>query len=410
MADNRLALVENTVKILFVTRETEPERRYGLGRSLLPLVNELEKRGHQARYLCQGDLSERNLRVLRRVHLFLFWLFGGRKNRRYADLSWTVMERMNMGRLAAKVAARDGYTHVHFHDPIIAAGYLLFPPVRLGGKSRWGVSEHGYGSYIEAIHKDGIVFGRMAMRWAKKLEARVLRAASWVIAPTQAALEKLAEDLGFTPVPESWRAVYHAKPQLQHYNKTDARKRLGWDNAHVYIIGVGRLAPVKQFPLLIEACAKLQGRYDNIQLVLAGEGDRLALQNYASTMRLQAEIIFTVTDDIGLYLSAADIYVSVSASESFGIANLEAMVAGIPVVCTAVGGVPEVVGDGAMLIQPDIDSLTNVLQQVMDDANLRERLAQQGRRRGAAWPDIAFIADCYEEIYRPNPSKKDRLA
>ncbi len=398
------------MRILFVTRETEPERRYGLGRSLLPLVNELEKRGHQTRYLCQSDLSERSLHVLHRVYLLFFWLFGGRKNKRYADLSWCVMERMNMGRLAARVAARDGYTHVHFHDPVIAAGYLLFLFGRLGGKSQWGLTEHGYGSYMEAIHKDGIVFGQIAMRWAKKFEARVLRAASWVVTPTKAALGKLAEDLGFTPVPESWRAIYHAKPQLKHYNKTEAKQRLGWDITHVYIISVGRLAPVKQFPLLIEACAKLQGRYNDVRLVFVGEGDRVALQNYASTMRLQAEIIFTSTDDIGLYLSAADIYVSVSASESFGIANLEAMVAGIPVVCTAVGGVPEVVGDGAMLIQPDTDSLTNALQQVMDDVNLRERLAQLGRERGEVWPDIAVIADSYEEIYRQTPSKKNRLA
>ncbi len=91
---------------------------------------------------------------------------------------------------------------------------------------------------------------------------------------------------------------------------------------------------------------------------------------------------------------------SASASESFGLANLEAMTAGVAMVCTAVGGVPEVVGNGALLVPPELDALTNAIQHLLDDGELRKSIAQHGRIRAEAWPDIVEIANKYEKIYR----------
>jgi len=115
---------------------------------------------------------------------------------------------------------------------------------------------------------------------------------------------------------------------------------------------------------------------------------------------LAREIQFAVTADIGLYLSAADLYVSASASESFGLANLEALAAGIAAVCTAVGGVPEVVGGGAFLVKSDVKSLMEGMQHMLNDAALRESIARKGKTRADAWPDITAIANRYEIIYR----------
>ncbi len=395
--------------ILLVTREHESEKRYGLGRSLMPLVGALERRGHRLRYLCQDDLAAGEKEFMHRLYRGLARLLRRPPDRRYRDFLWVAIERLAMGRLAAKVAAREGCTHVHCHDPIIAAGYRFFARFTPGAKAAWGVTEHGFGCYMRAIQEDGIPFSPRLMRWARSREARVLQAAAWVIAPTRAALQQLAHDLDTAPVPATWRFVYHARPQLRRHDRREARKRLGWDEGTNYIVGVGRLVGLKRFPLLIEACARLAGR-ERIQLVLLGEGDQETLRRQVREAGLARDVLFALTDDIGLYLCAADLYVSASASESFGLANLEAMLCGIPVVCTAVGGVPEVVGEGAWLVPPDVDGATmaQAMQRVLEDAELREKLVRQGRMRASAWPDVEEIAERYEDIYRMAVAQTDR--
>lgn len=325
----------------------------------------------------------------------------------YFGLVWVFVERFNMGRLAAKVAATEGFTHVHCHDPIIAMGYRLFSFLRLNRRACWGVSQHGFGSYAQAIHDDGIRLGTRVMGWLRNRERKISLAADWVIAPTRSSLNQLARDFGVYPMPTRWYAVYHSRPQIKLYEKNLARSLLGWDPHLIYVLGIGRLVPLKQFSLVVSACAKLRCERQ-IRLVLAGEGDCGALLECAAKAGLDAGTVsFVVADDIGLYLSAADLYVSASLTESFGIANLEAMLAGTPSICSAVGGVPEVVGHGAVLVPPELAALTGAMQMVLDDASYREKVAEQGRARGASWPDAAEITDQYEQIYRSAVAKKN---
>ncbi len=389
------------MKILMVTRESQADKRYGLGRSLIPLVEELRRQGHSVGYLCREDCGQRSEHLFRGLHAVLIHLFqrmSGATEDTPAVL-WALLERLNMGRLAAKVATCQGYTHVHCHDPWIALGFRLFCLLRLSRRIFWGVTEHGFGCYAQATHEDGGRQGTTMMYRFRRLEAAILRRADWVISPTFSGIRQLARDLCVFPIPASWHAVPHARPKITHYGRAEARRSLGWSDDFFYVLGVGRLAPLKQFPMLIQACAMAETPRP-VRLVILGEGDTKYLHHVGVEAGLGQEIMFGITDDIGLYLAAADVYISTSSTESFGMANLEALVAGIPAVCTAVGGVPEVVGAGAWLVSPEVAAVGQAIETLAKDDALRSWLSKYSMERGAGWPEITEIARRYEEIYR----------
>jgi glycosyltransferase involved in cell wall biosynthesis len=379
--------------VLHVTREHHADRRYGLGRSLMPLVEGLQRRGHEVRYLSQADRSaasqQRQQAWQRRFARYWVPLRS-----ELSPLIGAFLERVEMGRLAACVAQQESFSHVHLHDPWMAWGYQFYAGRQ--AVKPWGVTEHGFGCYSQATLEDGLAQSPRLMRWLRALESRVLARASWVIAPTQAALLQLARDLALPELPQHWHVVPHARPALQLIDRAAARRLLGWDGSALYVLGVGRLVPLKRFSLLVDACAQLSM---DVRLVLLGEGQYEALQAQASARGLRHPIEFACTADVGAYYSAADIYVSTSASESFGMANLEALTAGLPTLCTAVGGVPEVIGDGGWLVPGELGAVGAALESLSASAAWRARLAARGTARAASWPDIDAIVEKYEKIY-----------
>jgi glycosyltransferase involved in cell wall biosynthesis len=389
------------LRILMVTRETAADQRYGIGKSLWPVVHALRTRGHEVRYLSQVDLGARSLRWQRWWHEQCMprWPTASRRAA-VARWLWALAERINMGRLAAQVAAREGYTIVHCHDPLIALGFRLFRPLHAGAwRAHWGVTEHGFGSYAQAMQDDGVPMNRFAMRFLRAMEAGVLVSAAWVMSPTRAALQALARDLAFTECPEHWHVVPHPRPRLQAYRREAPRAELGWSDEVFYVLGIGRLAPLKQFDVLVRACAQC-GEGEHLQLVILGDGDRGRLQALARDVGLARPIIFELTEDVSKHLAAADVYVSTSATESFGMANLEALCAGLPSICSPVGGVPEVVRSGAWLVPPTAAAVGEALRRLRCDATLRSNWADIAKRQAEEWPDTDAVAEQYEAIYR----------
>jgi LmbE family N-acetylglucosaminyl deacetylase len=219
------------------------------------------------------------------------------------------------------------------------------------------------------------------------------------MSPTTLGLKQLSRDLAIYPQPETWYSIPHICPPLKTYTQKEARQRLNWSQKTLYILGVGRLAALKQFPALIEACAQLQ--HPSLKLILTGEGNREALQQIAQRCGLAERLEFSVSDDMGLYYSAADIYVSTSLTEAFGLANLEAISMGLPAICTAVGGVPEVVGQGAWLIPPNQpQALFNALQSLVNQETLRNAWQQQAQQWVRNLPTASHILKAYLAMYR----------
>ena len=394
------------MKILIVTRENTPDKRYGLAKSLTPILNELQAQHVEMGYISQADAGERSISALRTIHILLVKTFNRFFTQtEFSALLWGILERLNMGRLAAQVMAREHYTHVHCQDPIIAAGYRWFARIRWfvklrrGHTARWGLTEHGFGSYIQAFHEDGAILSGRTMRWLRKWETKILLKAHWVITPTPRGLQQLARDLAVYPIPKTWVSILHPCPTLRRYSKAEARQQLGWTTSDVYLLAVGRFTALKQFPALIQTCALLQ--HPHWQLVLVGEGDNNALQQLAIGLKIADRVSFTVSDDMGLYYSAADIYMSVSTTEAFGLANLEAMSMGLPTICTAVGGVPDVVGSGAYLIPAqDNRALLYALQTLLDDENKRRNWAERAQQWIKLYPSVKEITAVYLAVYR----------
>lgn len=388
------------MRIIHVTREQESDRRYGLGKSLLPVVEALRNRGHYVRYACQSDLTDAEHRKMEGRRAWLSSLLS-RLHPRFGHIgliAGAAVERISMGYCAARIAREENATHVHCHDPWIAAG--LCRAIGTDQSLSWGITEHGFGSYANAHKDEGIQIGRRLLLLLHAWERRTLAKADWVIVPTDSCRYQLARDLGIFGPQAHWHAVPHAKPALNLYERTAARSQLGWEENTRHIVAVGRFALMKNFPLLIEACAHV-ANFDgiDIRLTILGEGDPGPLLAAAAAYGFTDRLTLGITDDIGLYLSAADLYVSASSTESFGMANLEAMIAGLPVVCVAGGATADVIGCGGWLIPENKDCLIEAIHTLLTNREVQILWRQLAQDRGGHWPNPANIADRYAEIY-----------
>ena len=161
-----------------------------------------------------------------------------------------------------------------------------------------------------------------------------------------------------------------------------------------------RLAPIKGHAELLEAAARLVARGIPFELWLAGEGpERASIERRIGERDLgeHVRLLGTVphAELLGMYRDRrADCVVVPSLHEGLSVALVEAMAYGVPVIATAVGGVPELLEDGAGVLVPpsDADALTEALTRVLGSPTLRAELAHAGRRRVEAEFEIHAIA------------------
>ena len=136
-------------------------------------------------------------------------------------------------------------------------------------------------------------------------------------------------------------------------------------------------------------------------VVIAGNGPSyLELVGQISDTRAPVTLLGH-RDDVADLLAAADVAVVSSVWEARQLFAQEAMRAGVPLVTTAVGGVPELVGDAAVLVPPgDVDALDAAVTRLLDDPAARDRYADLGRRQAATWPTPQQTAATVVEVYR----------
>jgi glycosyltransferase involved in cell wall biosynthesis len=180
--------------------------------------------------------------------------------------------------------------------------------------------------------------------------------------------------------------------------RDEVRAELGVEGP--LVLSVGRLAPQKDFPVLLDvARAVRESTY-----VVVGEGPlRDELQAAIDASRLAVRLVGHRSDVPDL-LGAADVFLLTSRWEARALVVQEAMQAGVPVVARRVGGIPELVGPDALLGSSAAELAAHVAT-VLRDPALAEKLAVAGRQRAATWPDeddvAADLLDTYTRLIAP---------
>jgi glycosyltransferase involved in cell wall biosynthesis len=160
------------------------------------------------------------------------------------------------------------------------------------------------------------------------------------------------------------------------------------------LVAVGRLAPQKAYPVLLDAARAWADAVPTPLLVIAGDGPlREDMQ-----ARIDAESL-----PVRLLGHRSDVPDLPSRWEARSLVAQETLRAGVPLVATAVGGVPELVGDAAILIPyDDAPALASAVTDLLADDARRTELATAGPAQAATWPDeaetIAQVLSIYEEL------------
>ncbi len=170
------------------------------------------------------------------------------------------------------------------------------------------------------------------------------------------------------------------------YNAVDVgatTPRAHQDRRPVDVISVGRLAHPKDFVTLIRACARLEpGR---ARLTIVGDGvDRGRVEGAVAETGLADVRLLGERDDVPDHLAAADVFVLSSLSEGLPMSVLEAMAAGLPLVLTRVGGMPELVTDGEngrLVPAGDPVALADAIDGLARDVALRRAFGASSRAR-----------------------------
>lgn len=167
-------------------------------------------------------------------------------------------------------------------------------------------------------------------------------------------------------------------------------------------INVGRQDPNKNQILIIRAMKKITDIFPMSKLILVGNGNQhSALVSEAKRLGLQNVVefpgeILNVQD----YLAKADVYVSSSHREGLPLSMLEAMAAGLPIISTEVGGIPDIIDNNGILIKDDSQGqLEEAMITLETDKEKRERFSKRSLEIVKAY-DVKKCAMNYEDIYQ----------
>ncbi|MBT7913813.1 glycosyltransferase, partial [Candidatus Bathyarchaeota archaeon] len=208
---------------------------------------------------------------------------------------------------------------------------------------------------------------------------------------------------------EKIRVVYNGVDErFQPGDKKRAREGLGLPHNRFTVLFVGLLVPIKGLEVLLEAVHQVDD--ERLLCILVGDGTlRECLEKQANETGLEGQVLFAgsrSSQEIPVWMNAADLLVLPSFSEGRPNVVLEAQACGLPVLATRVGGTPELVTDGSdglLVDSGDTRQLADGIITLMSDESYRRQLGRGGResiqKRGLTWEASALrIKEIYQEV------------
>lgn len=285
-------------------------------------------------------------------------------------------------RSALRPGGSQGFSVVHAHG--LRAGFVA------------SLARANHQSLVVTWHN--LVLARGARGWLYRgLERQIARSAE-VTLGVSADLVARAKALGARDV----RLAAVPAPGLPRATRTpeEVRADLGIEPGFPVVFSAGRLHPQKGYDVLISAAARWRDRVPVPRVLIAGDGpahDDLAARIAVTGAPVQ---LLGHREDIADLLAAADVVVATSVWEGQPLFVQEALRAGAVLVATAVGGVPAIVGDAAVLVPVgDVDAVDAEVRRLLDDRDARREYAARGPVRAATWPGEAAACQQVLDIY-----------
>jgi colanic acid/amylovoran biosynthesis glycosyltransferase len=365
----------------FILYEIVALERMGLGVEIFPLMREREpimhaeagplvERAHYSRYF-SGPVVWAQLYWLRRrpaAYLRAWWhvvrgCLGspGFLLRAFFVVPQAALFAQQMGEL--------GISHVHAHyatHPALAA-YVI----KLLAGIPYSVTAHAHDIYVD-----------------RAMLSEKIDAASFVVTISDYNRRLLVELYGHTA--ERRTTVIHCGVDLTIFSRRPPRPR----GERLQLISVASLQDYKGHRYLIEACARLAARSVPFRCLIVGEGEeRPSLEALIRTHGLEEAVRLLgrqPRDRVSDLLARSDVMVMPSVTTDTGkregipVALMEALAVGLPVVATAISGIPELIEDGKsglLVAERDPEALADALVRLYEDQRLCERLGEAGRSK-----------------------------
>ena len=283
---------------------------------------------------------------------------------------------------------RERITHLHVHHAtsLILCGI----PAAVSSVCRVVMTEHGLHQLKERPDY-------------RKSASRYCRYAQEITAVEPAQLDYFRDEMQV-----SSRKLHYVPNGVRLGTKppgkaAEMRRELGIPGDAFAFFYVGRLSPVKDLGTLLQALALLgRDTRDEVRLCLVGDGtERAALVQQCAALGLQDQVMFLgARDKVTDLLAAADAFVMSSRTEGLPMALLEAMAAEVPCVATAVGGVPELLGDNRGLLAPPQDPLrlSEQMAALLRSPPLRAQLAANAIARVREHYSLDAVANRYLDL------------